>query len=168
MNDKSREIFEQIATFVGMKESRVDGVYVWLSVSEMYSRTSWGSRDKPMGRYQIKVDMPGKERSKIFRTKKADGSFNIQDVADTIKNVVRIKKAEQARDAAEQSNKAAAEQIRNDYKLKRTYVSAYAGSAGSYVAAAPVEGQVIVQVNFGTVTPDMARKIMAFAQSLEA
>lgn len=167
--NKEDQIYKDICEVASVENSRLNGTYVYFSVKEMREREgSSVYRTRPSGRYQINVSIPGERRDRIFRTKKADGSYDILNVVDAIKLQARIRKDEADREAARVANKDLAETIRAKYKLQRTYVSAYAGSAGSYCAAAPVEGKLNVQINFGAVDPAVAEKIMAFAQSLEA
>ena len=161
---KTKSILEAIAIAVG--ETDIKPYY---TVTEMRCRVGHSKyRTEPSGRYQINVSVPGERRDRIFRTKVKDGSFDVMSVADACKDQIRIRLAEQARENARNANKDVAENIRNTYKLNNTYVSSYAGSAGSYVAPSTVEGLVVVQLNFGSISPEKAEAIMAFAKSLEA
>ena len=159
---KTKSILEAIAIAVG--ETDIKPYY---TVKEMYTKTGL-YRSEPSGRYQINVDVPGERRARIFRTKVKDGSFDVMSVADACNDQIRQRRAEQERERARASNQDVAKNIRETYKLHKTYVSAYVGSSGSYVAPSSVEGLVTVQLNFGSVSPEKAEAIMAFAKSLEA
>lgn len=159
---KTKSILEAIAIAVG--ETDIKPYY---TVKEMYMKTGL-YRTEPSGRYQINVSVPGERRDRIFRTKVKDGSFDVMSVADACRDQIRLRRAENERERARTANRDVAKNIRETYKLNHTYVSAYAGSQGSYVAPSTVEGLVTVQLNFGSVTPEKAEAIMAFAKSLEA
>lgn len=166
---KEDQIYQNICEVAGIENGRLDGVPVYFSVKEIRCKTRssvW--KTEPSGRYQINVSVPNARRERIFRTKLKDGSYDILGVVDAIKLAARQRRVEMDRELARQANKDVAESIRSKYKLNKTYVSSYAGSAGSFCAPAPVEGLVNVQINFGAVDPAIAEKIMAFAQSLGA
>lgn len=169
--EKQNEIYDQICEFVGIKNGCLDGTSVYFSVKEMHAKVG-GSvwRTAPMGRYQINVPAPVGGRDKIFRTKKADNSFNMLDVADAIKAYAAYRKRQDAMAAARESNREVAEKIILEAKDRgmKKYISSYASTLSSYCVPASEEGLVNVQINFGAVTPEVARKIMSMAQSLEA
>lgn len=140
--------------------------YLLFEVKQMYDRSlKW--RSTPSGRYQINVTSPYGDRPKIFRTKVKDGSYDIDGVVEAIRLTATARKAQQAREQVREANRSEAERVRDAYKLK-SYVSTYASAANSFCAAASTEGMLQVQINFGTVTPEMAEKILAFAQSIGA
>ena len=168
MNDRIKEIREQIIEVAGIVDGKIDGVYVYFHVKEMNTRdrcSVW--KVTPSGRFQINVDVPGGGRDKIFRTKLKDGSFDVLGVVDAIKAQVAHTKREREIAATVNMNDAVAEQLRNKYPLKHTYVSAYKGSSSSYVAPSTALGEMYVQINFGSVPPEVAAKIMEFAQSIK-
>lgn len=168
---KEDQIYQEICNAAGIDNGSIDGVFVYFSVKEMRQKVGSSVRKtQPSGRFQINVSVPGERRDRIFRTKVKDGSFDLEAVVDALKTAARIRKAEIDRAAARTANRDAAELIRNDpsLKLTKTYVSAYASSANSFVAPSTVEGLINVQINFGDVTPEVAAKILAFAKSLEA
>lgn len=169
--NKEREIYQQISDFVGMQNGYLDGAAVYFSVKEMQAKVG-GSvwRTAPMGRYQINVPTPSGGRDKIFRTKKADNSFNMLDVADAIKAYAAYRKRMDAAVAARESNRDVAEKIATEAKTNglKKYISSYASARSSYCVPSTEEGLVEVQVNFGAVSPEVARKIMSMVQSLEA
>lgn len=161
---KTKSILEAIAIAVG--ETDIKPYY---TVKEMYCRVGSSMyRTEPSGRYQINVSVPGERRDRIFRTKVKDGSFDVMSVADACRDQISSRRAEIARERARANNQDVAKNIRDTYKLNKTYVSSYAGSQGSYVAPSSVEGLVTIQLNFGSVSPEKAEAIMAFAKSLEA
>lgn len=165
------QIAIDICQAAGIVNGSLDGIIVYFGVKQMYERTStYSSTRVPAGRFQINVSVPGERRDRIFRTKVKDGSYDMAAVVGALRDQARIRKSKQDREAARRSNQNAAELIRNDpaLKLNNTYVSGYASSANSFVAPAPVEGKISVQINFGAVDPETAVKILAFAKSLEA
>lgn len=164
------EIKKQIEEFTGIERGYIDGTAVYFSVKEMYGKVG-GSvwRREPMGRYQINVPSTYGNRDKIFRTKK-DGSFDLLAVGDAIKDYHRYRKTQDAAMAAREYNRDVVERIREEAKaggLKK-YISSYSTVGNTFVAPSSTSGLVDVQVNFGSVDPEVARKILAFAQSLEA
>lgn len=165
---KEDQIYEEIRTAAGIDNGAIADMYVYFSVKEMRQKVGssvW--KTEPSGRFQINVSVPG-DRDRIFRTKVKDGSYDLEAVLGAIRDQVRIRRAAMDREAARTANRDAAEEIRNEYKLTKTHVSAYASSANTFVAPSTVEGLINVQINFGAVSPEVARKIMEFAQSLEA
>lgn len=165
---KEDEIVQQICEVAGIEMGNLNGTPVWFSVKEMREKDGYSSwRTRPSGRYQINVGVPGERRERIFRTKVKDGSYDILGVVDAIKTQARIHKYQKECELARQSNRDAAELIREDIKLKHTYVSGYASSPNTFCAPATTEGKVAVQVYFGNVDPETAVKIFQFAQSLE-
>lgn len=169
--NRELEIKKQIEEFAGIERGYIDGTAVYFSVKEMYSKVN-GSvwRREPMGRYQINVPSTYGNRDKIFRTKK-DGSFDMLAVGDAIKAYHQYRKRQDEIAMAREYNRGEAERIREEAKaggLKK-YISSYGAAHGSsFVTPASTEGLVDVQINFGSVNADTARKILAFAQSLEA
>lgn len=168
--NKQTQIIDEIKTAAGIVDGRLNGVYVYFSVKEMYERTGssvWNR--KPSGRYQINVATPSfNRRDAIFRTKVKDGSYDLAGVVSALKTLAAANLEELKRGLAREANKDVAKDIREAYPLKQSYVSSYVGSCGSFCAPANVEGLVSVQIHFGNVTPEMAEKILAFAKSLEA
>ena len=160
------EIRNKIEEACGIVDNRIDGTYVYFSVKEMHGKLS-SFHTIPLGRYQINVPNPYGNRDTIFRTKK-DGSFDLAAIKEAIFVHARARHEEQKREAAKTANQGVAEAIRNKYPMKSTYVSAYAGSTGSFCAPSTVEGLVQVQISFGSVDPETAEKILAFAQSIKA
>lgn len=166
---KIAEIKNLINTAAGIVDGNIDGVWVWYEVKEMQEKVGFSSwKTQPSGRFQINVSHPGERRDRIFRTKKADGSFNVLDVVEAIKSQHRARKSEIDREVARKSNADVAEAIRTSYVGKTKYISSYASSTSTFVAPSSVEGKVAVQINFGSVDPEVARKIMAFVNALEA
>ena len=164
---KETEIRIQIEEACGMVDNKIDGTYVYFSVKEMHGKLGHSSyRTVPLGRYQINVSNPHGNRECIFRTKKG-GTFDLEGVKQAILTQARARRDEQNREAAKSANQGVAEAIRNKYPMKSTYVSAYAGSTGSFCAPSTVEGLVQVQISFGSVDPETAEKILAFAQSIK-
>jgi len=167
--NRCKEIENEIKQFAGMVDGRLDGMSVYFSVKEMHERAgSSVYRTRPSGRFQINVSVPGQNRQAIFRTKKKDGTYNIADVVDALKVNAVYRKGEINRASAQAANADVAENIRTTYKLKHSYVSAYARTGDSFCAPSTVVGKVAIQISFGSVTPEVAEKIMAFAKSLEA
>lgn len=164
---KEDQIYKNICETAGIVDGMLNGVRVYFTVKEMYDRNS-GYRPQPSGRYQINVSSFGSRRDTIFRTKVKDGSFDILGVIDAVKTQARVRQAEAEREATINMNRDAAEALREKYKFKSRFVSAYTGSAGSFCAPSSVEGKINVQMNFGAVDPEVAEKIFAFVQSLEA
>lgn len=167
---REKEITKQIEEFVGMEHGRIDGTAVYFSVKEMYAKVN-GSvwRREPMGRYQINVPSTYGNRDKIFRTKK-DGSFDLLAVGDAIKAYHQYRKRQDAMMMAREQNRDVVERIREEAKaggLKK-YISSYSTIGNTFVAPSSTTGLVDVQINFGSVDPETARKILAFAQSMEA
>lgn len=164
---KETEIRIKIEEACGIVDNKIDGTYVFFSVKEMNGKMgSSVYRTIPLGRYQINVDNPYGNRDCIFRTKK-DGSFDLAAVKEAILTQARARRERAQREAAKSANQSRAEAIRNKYPIKSTYVSAYAGSTGSFCAPSTVEGLVQVQISFGSVDPETAEKILAFAQSIK-
>lgn len=166
-----QQIRESINLAAGITLDGMDGVNVYFSVKEMYEKVGMSSwKTQPSGRFQINVDVPGSRRDRIFRTKKADGSFDINGVVEALKQQAQVLKRRDEQDAARRSNVEAAELIRNDptLKLKNTYLSSYVSSTSSFVAPSSTPGKVSVQIYFGQVDAETAAKILAFAKSLEA
>lgn len=149
-------------------DGTLDGTSVYFEVKEMQKKGQYSWQRIPSGRFQINVNIPGVTRDSIFRTKIADGSFNVDDVVKAIKHQVEIKKARKEAENARLANVDVAESIRNEFKSKTKYISSWASSTSSFVAPSATEGKVAVQINFGLVDPEVARKIMAFVTSLEA
>lgn len=172
MTTTVQTIRSTIDEICGIKDGFLEGVRVSYTVKEMYEKVN-GSvyRTRPSGRFQINVHPVSYRRGirdTIFRTKKADNSFNVLDVKDAIVAQVNVRKIDQSSEANRISNEAAATELREKFKFKNKYISSYAPtSTGSFVAPSVVEGKVAVQINFGQVTPEVAEKILAFAQSLE-
>jgi hypothetical protein len=165
------EIKKQIEEFVGMERGYINGTAVYFTVKEMYGKVGssvW--RREPMGRYQINVPSAFGNRDKIFRMKK-DGSFDLLAISDAIKAYYSYRKNQDAMMAAREYNRSEAERIRTEAKaggLKK-YLSSYGAAHGSsFVTPASTEGLVEVQINFGSITPEQARKVLAFVQSMEA
>lgn len=173
MNTTVQTIRAQIEDICNIKNGEIDGVRVSFSVKEMFEKVpSSVYRTRPSGRFQINVhpaEYRRRVRDTIFRTKKADNSFNVLDVKDAIMNQQRVRKDSFNREGVRASNESVATKIRETYPLKGRFVSSYAPTTGGcFLAPSTIEGKVAVQINFGHVTPDVAEKIMAFAQSLEA
>jgi len=167
--NKMLMIENKIKEVAGIEGSKLNGVHVYFDVKEMQQRVGssvW--RVQPSGRFQINVNIPTENRPRIFRTKKVDGSFDVLAVVDAIKLQATIRKRQLDAETARRSNEGAADTIREKYKLTKTFVSSYAYKPSSFCVPASIEGFVNVQINFGTVDPATAEKIMAFAQSLEA
>lgn len=164
------EIRKQIEEFAGIERGYINGTSVYFSVKEMYSKVN-GSvwRREPMGRYQINVPSTYGNRDKIFRTKK-DGSFDMLAVGDAIKAYYTYRKNQDAAMAAREHNRDVVERIREEAKAggMKKHISAYGTIGNTFVAPSSTTGLVDVQINFGSVDPEVARKILAFAQSLEA
>jgi len=161
------EIRNKIQEACGIVDNKIDGVYVFFTVKEMHGKEGFSAwRTKPLGRYQINVDSTFGNRPRIFRTKK-DGSFDLEAIKEAVLDLARARRAEQNREDARKANQGMAEVLREKYKMKSTYVSAYAGSTGSFCAPSAVEGFVQVQISFGSVDPETAEKILAFAQSIK-
>jgi hypothetical protein len=164
---KETEIRTQIEEACGIVDNKIDGIYVYFSVKEMIDKIGSSMyRTIPLGRYQINVDNPYGNRDCIFRTKKG-GTFDLEGVKQAILTQARARHEQGKREAAKLANQGVAEAIRNKYPMKNTYVSAYAGSTGSFCAPSTVEGLVQVQISFGSVDPETAEKILAFAQSIK-
>lgn len=161
------EIRNKIVEACGIVDNKIDGIHVYFTVKEMHGKEGYSAwRTKPLGRYQINVNSTYGNRDRIFRTKK-DGSFDLGAIKEAILDLVRVRREDKNREAARNSNKDMAEALREKYKMKSTYVSAYAGSTGSFCAPSTVEGLVQVQISFGSVDAETAEKILAFAQSIK-
>ena len=164
---KEMEIRSKIEEFCGFVDNKIDGIRVYFTVKEMHGKVgSSVYRTQPLGRYQINVNNPYGNRDCIFRTKK-DGSFDLEAIKEAMLDLARARRADKNREAARDANKDMAEALREKYKMKHTFVSGYAGSTGSFCAPSTVEGLVQVQISFGSVDPEIAEKILAFAQSIK-
>lgn len=160
---------ETLATAVGIDEKGYfDGVYVLWSIKELHAkRNSWDTlRTIPTGKFQVNVTVPGESRQRIFRTNK-HGKFDYASIKAAFEQAVGIKRLALERADARRGNELAAEAMRAKYKSNKRYLSGYASPGSSYVAPSEVAGKLQVQINFGVVDPEVAEKILAFAQSLE-
>jgi hypothetical protein len=165
----ANDIRDAIKTQAGIVNGNLGNVPVWFDVKEMQEKVgSSVYRTKPSGRFQINVSVPGSRRERIFRTKKADGSFDLFGIVEVLQIQAAARLREINAESARQSNVQAAELIRGEFKSKTRYVSGYASSTSSFVAPSATEGKVAVQINFGSVSPEAAMKIAAFVNSLEA
>lgn len=165
----ANDIRDAIKTQAGIIDGNLGNVPVWFDVKEMQEKVgSSVYRTKPSGRYQINVSVPGTRRDRIFRTKKADGSFDLFGVVEVLQLQAAARLREINAESARRSNTQAAELIRGEFKSKTRYVSGYASSTSSFVAPSATEGKLAVQINFGSVSPEVAMKIAAFVNSLEA
>lgn len=165
----ANDIRDAIKTQAGIIDGNLDNVPVWFDVKEMQEKVgSSVFRTKPSGRFQINVSVPGERRDRIFRTKKADGSFDLFGVVEVLQIQATARKRDINAEATRRSNVEAADLIRSEFKSKTRYVSGYASSTSSFVAPSATEGKVAVQINFGSVSPEVAMKIAAFVNSLEA
>lgn len=172
MNTTAIKIKEQIENFCGIEDGKIDGIRVSFEVKEMFEKVPNSVyRTQPSGRFQINIRpavYSPRARDTIFRTKKADNSFSILDVKDAIIAQVNVRKIHQSSEANRISNQAAAEELRQKFTFKNKYIGNYVlSNTGSFVAPSVVEGKVAVQINFGQVTPEVAKKILAFTKSLE-
>ena len=166
MTDRAQEIYQQICASANIVQGEVEGQRVQINVKEMRDhRSSWCT--VPSGRYQINVRVPGERRDRIFRTKKDDGSFNMLDIIDAIKVIVRVGKDRERALSARTANTDTAARLREKYSMKNMHLSEYISGSGSHVAPSTTEGKINVLLNFGPVDPAVAEKILAFAQSLE-
>ena len=163
------DIRYSINTGLSIVDGNYSNVPVYFSVKEMQEKVGSSLyRTKPSGRFQINVSVPGERRDRIFRTKKADGSFDLAAVVEAIETQRASRIREINVEATRRSNVEAADLIRTEFKSKSRYVSSYASSTSSFVAPSATEGKVAVQINFGAVSPEVAMKIAAFVNSLEA
>ena len=163
------DIRDAIKTQAGIIDGNLGNVPVWFDVKEMQEKISTSLyRTKPSGRFQINASVPGERRDRIFRTKKADGSFDLFGVVEVLQIQAASRLREINAESARRSNSQAAELIRGEFKSKTRYVSGYASSTSSFVAPSATEGKIAVQINFGSVSPEVAMKIAAFVNSLEA
>ena len=169
--DQSNEIRKQIEQAAGIVDGKLDGEYVCFTVKQMYGKVpGYTIRRNPLNRYQITVHTGFSSRAVCFRTSLKNGylELKIEGIVDALKGQVARRKDEKEQENNRKINRAVAVQLREKYKLQRTYVSEYAGSRNSFCAASAVEGLVDLQISFGSVTPEVAEKILAFAKSLEA
>ena len=165
----ANDIRDAINTQAGIVNGNLGNAPVYFSVKEMQEKVgSSVYRTKPSGRFQINVSVPGSRRDRIFRTKKVDGSFDLFSVVETLQAQAAARVREINAEAARRSNVQAADLLRSEFKSKNRYVSSYIGSTSSFVAPSATEGKVAVQIYFGTVSPEVAMKIAAFVNSLEA
>ena len=165
----ANDIRDAIKTQAGIVNGNLGSVPVWFDVKEMQEKVgSSVFRTKPSGRFQINVSVPGERRDRIFRTKKVDGSFDLFGVVEVLQLQATARKRDINAEATRRSNVEAADLIRSEFKSKTRYVSGYASSTSSFVAPSATEGKVAVQINFGAVSPEVAMKIAAFVNSLEA
>lgn len=167
---RQKEIATQIEQAAGIINGYdLNGVKVYFHVHEMREKIGNSAyRTQPSGRYQINVPNPYENRDRIFRTKKADGSFDIAGVVEAIKVQYEAATAAQARQSIQNSNTDISNALVEEFKSTNFYISKYPSANVSYCApSTSVEGNVSVQVNFGNVDPDTARKILAFAQSIK-
>jgi hypothetical protein len=172
---RQKEIATQIEQAAGIINGYdLNGVKVYFHVHEMREKIGNSVyRTQPSGRYQINVPNPYENRDRIFRTKKADGSFNIAGVIEAIKVQYEAAAAAEARRNTQQSNTDISNALVEEFNSTNFYISKYQSGNVSYCASAncapstSVEGNVSVQVNFGDVDADTARKILAFAQSIK-
>ena len=164
-----QSIYDTITEAAGLQNGCLNGTRVSFEVKEMWQRTGqsvWLPRAS--GRFQINVQIPGEKRVRIFRTKKADNSFNVLDVTDAIKLQARVRKAADDGLKVRDSTRQLADALCAETKKigLRNHVSVYGGS--SYCTASNVEGKVALQMNFGVVSPEVAMKVFQFAKSLES
>jgi hypothetical protein len=165
MNSRATEIRAQIEKAAGIIENTINGHAVFFTVKEMYDRThSWKST--PSGRFQINVGIYGSMRDKIFRTKKKDGSFDLAGVVEALHDQAYARKREKEIADNQKSNESLVQEVLSTYKGKK-YVSQYGGS-GTYCKPSVTPGKVELQVNFGNIDPETAKKILAMVQALEA
>lgn len=165
----ANDIRDAIKTQAGIVNGNLGSVPVWFDVKEMQEKAgSSVFRTKPSGRFQINVSVPGTRRARIFRTKKADGSFDLFGIVEVLQLQATARKRDINAESTRRSNVEAADLIRSEFKSKTRYVSGYASSTSSFVAPSATEGKIAVQINFGSVSPEVAMKIAAFVNSLEA
>lgn len=167
---RQKEIATQIEQAAGIINGYdLNGVTVYFHVHEMQEKVGHSAyRTQFSGRYQINVPNPYENRDRIFRTKKADGSFDLAGVIEAIKVQYEVAAAAQVRHNTQQSNTDISNELVKEFDSTNFYISKYPSANVSYCApSTSVEGNVSVQVNFGDVDPDTARKILAFAQSIK-
>lgn len=168
--DRIKEISATIDKALGADGTgRVDGVYAFYHVKEMYERAGssvW--KTKPSGRFQINVATTS-GRDKIFRTKKSDGSFNLEGVVEAISERLEHFKASQRRQDTREANRNLAEELCEKFRTSKFYVSHYGNVNAVSSQCSPSqnkEGHLNVVINFGDVDAETAEKILALAASL--
>lgn len=159
-----QSIRQQISELAGLDNGYKNGIPVYFDVCEMQHRISdW--RSKPMGRFQIKVDNRSGGRPTIVRSTK-EGKVDWDKIIAAIDEYVRVRKAEIARENRKASNADIAKAARDSYTGKR-HVSDWSGGACTVIPSSTEEGKMRVQWDFGSCDLEKAKKILAFAQSLE-
>lgn len=159
-----QSIRDQINELAGIQGGYKNGVMVFFDVREMQHHvTAW--RSKPMGRFQVKVDNRQGGRPTIVRSTK-DGKIDYDKIITAIDEYVRIRSAEMNRESRKASNMDVAKEARESYTGKR-HVSDWSGSACAVIPSSTEEGKMRVQWDFGQCDLEKAKKILAFAQSLE-
>ena len=159
------DVVAKIQTACGMNGYFKDGISIPISITEIAANgtgNSW-KRRVPSGRFSISLHT-GSEKNTIFRTKK-DGTIPLSDIATCIDNYVTHKKLSIATNAIKESNVNTANDVRNTYKGKK-YISAYSGT-GSFVTPSTISNEVIVQINYGSVRPEIAEKIFISVRTVE-
>jgi hypothetical protein len=165
---------EAVYNAIGIVDNRIDGVWVSVDVTEMYTS---GWRAKATGRFQFRMSSPyngrgGRNRDTILRTRKElNNEFDLEAVKAAVVEYVTVKKRLAAEDKARMekatSNKSIVERIIGMYKGRR-FVSNYSSSDCAVFASEFEEGKVRMKWDFGTVDADTAEKIMNFINEVGA
>ena len=155
----------------GLVNSNIDGVWVSVDVTEMYT-SGWSS--KGTGRFQFRMSSPyrGRNRDTILRTRKElDNEFDLEVVKAAVVEYVAVKKRLAAEDKVRMqkatSNKSIVERIIGMYKGRR-FVSNYSSSDCAVISSETEEGKVRMKWDFGTVDEDTAERIMIFINEIGA
>jgi len=163
---------EAVYNAIGIVDNRIDGVWVSVDVTEMYT-SGWRS-SKGTGRFQFRMSSPyrGRNRDTILRTRKElDNEFDLEAVKAAVVEYVTVKKRLAAEDKARMekatSNKSIVERIIGMYKGRR-FVSNYSSSDCAVFASEFEEGKVHMKWDFGKVDAETAEKIMNFINEVGA
>jgi hypothetical protein len=163
---------EAVYNAIGIFDNRIDGVWVSVDVTEMYTS---GWRAKATGRFQFRMSSPYRgrgNRDTILRTRKElDNEFDLEAVKAVVVEYVAVKKRQAAEDKARMekatSNKSIVERIIGMYKGRR-FVSNYSSSDCAVFASEFEEGKVHMKWDFGKVDAETAEKIMNFINEVGA
>lgn len=153
----AQQIELEIAERLGIINNTLDGVPVQYAVKPMRTKTG-------VNRYQINVPTTRHQRDRIFRTTVKDMTYDVQSVEEAIKQQVRLTKVQYEREQARSANAEAARKIREEYDMM--WASSYAIPSSSFIAAGAAPNTVQVQIYFGAVSIEDARKIAEFANSI--
>ena len=164
---------EAVYTAIGINDQRFDGMWICVDVTEMYTSGQW--RNKPTGRFQVRISSPHRgrvSRDTIMRTRKElNNEFDMDAIKAAVVAYVTEKKRQAADDKARMETVASNRSIVKDTKALyqgKTHVSDYFNGTCAIYASEREEGKVRLKWDFGSVDAETAAKIMNLINEIGA